>query len=254
MFTVGLTASTLNAISLTSPRRGRVVGRAGTGRSGSRSRTRRAGRCTSCQAARRRASSRCARSPSPCRRSPVSVSVGDAYQPLWIAGVSVAVVVGSFWSTLTVIELRRLDVARRCPSTRTARVCAPSPEIVNGAEYVCVGPPSTVYCVDATPEPASSVAVSVTCTGPEVPAVRAVRRRRRQGRRRRRRDRVEHLGEGPAAGHVREDDAAVDLRRGRAAHRVAGGPDDLAVPGDRRPGADLRASRPSRSSRSERTS
>src|SRR4051794_21211571 len=101
--------------------------------------------------------------PEPAPSLPVSVRLGDAYQPFRIPGVSVAVVVGVVWSTRTttvcgVSALPPLSVDQYWTT------CAPSDEIVNGAVYVCVGPPSIVYCVEATPESAS-VALSVTVTG-----------------------------------------------------------------------------------------
>src|SRR3954451_9304145 len=101
--------------------------------------------------------------PEPVPSLPVRVSVGEAYHPLWIPGVRVAVVTGSFWSTLTVIKC----VASWFPALSVdayTMVCEPSAEIVNGAEYVCGAPPSIVYVVAATPDVASE-ALSVTWTG-----------------------------------------------------------------------------------------
>src|SRR3954453_18571154 len=103
--------------------------------------------------------------PEPVPSLPVRVSVGEAYQPLRIPGVSVAVVVGVVWSPLTVIECTSSTLPALSVD-QYVTTCEPSVESVNGAVYVCAAPPSTVYCVDATPEPPElSVAGRVPCTG-----------------------------------------------------------------------------------------
>src|SRR3954451_15820066 len=95
------------------------------------------------------------------------VSVGVAYQPLRIAGLSVAVETGLVWSTFTVTVFAGVSTLPAPSVDQKVRRWLPSAEIENGAVYACEAPPSTVYCVPVTPEPPGlSVADSVTCTGP----------------------------------------------------------------------------------------
>ena len=88
-------------------------------------------------------------SPEPWPSSTVSVSVGLAYQPLWIAGVSVAVVIGAVVSMLNDSETR--PELPTTPETAAADACA------NASAGVNVMP--------LPPEPDVPTVVTVTVSG-----------------------------------------------------------------------------------------
>ena len=62
--------------------------------------------------------------PEPAPSAPVSVTVGDAYQPFCAAGVIAAVDVGLFRSTLTVIDFVASMLPAASVEPRTDRVRA----------------------------------------------------------------------------------------------------------------------------------
>ena len=72
--------------------------------------------------------------PEPAPSSPVSVTVGDAYQPFCGAGVIAADEVGSFRSTLTVIVFGVSTLPPLSVDQYETMCAAVRVEIVNGAE------------------------------------------------------------------------------------------------------------------------